>query len=207
MTDAFWQESVVAMHEPERDIVVDPSDQVWRRALLRTSDLYADGGVLRGERCEAGSWAWVAADRDGRRMASQRGWMTATGALSDGVTNNISEFAAMLKALEAVVKHQPGWSGRMSSDSDITIGRFSRNWRLSGIPHTWQRRMRQALENLGNLEFVLLKGHPTAVELQQGFGTNDRSGRRYPVSEHQVLCDRLCRQTIREWSTAHGGKH
>lgn len=92
----------------------------------------------------------------------------------------------------------------MCSDSEITRGRFRDGWRLTGIPYSWERRMNRVLEQLGDVEYVLLKGHPTLAEIEVGEGVRKRSGRWYPVSRHQVLCDTLCTQTMNEWGKLSG---
>jgi ribonuclease HI len=204
MIEPFWQESVVVMPEYGAEATTHADSALWADTVRQIVAVYADGGVFRPRRCEAGSWAWVGADCEDRRLVYQRGWLTATGMLRDGVTNNLSEFAAVLKALETMARHVPGWSGRVCSDSEMTIGRFSAGWRMMGVPKTWHMRMRAALDSLGRLEFVLLKGHPLASELAAGFGRNRNSERVYPVSHHQVLCDTLCTRTIQEWGLASG---
>lgn len=189
-----------------RDIDVEPDDPLWIDAMQRVTTLYCDGGVFRPRRCEVGSWAWVGADNQGRRVAYQRGWLEAHGVVGDGVTNNISEFAAMMKAVEAIGKVSPGWSGRVASDSQITIGRFRDGWRQRGLPRGWTTRLTQALDRVGDLEYVHLKGHPNKAEISQGEGVRRRNGRRYPVSEHQVFCDSLCTSVLDTWSVFSGVK-
>jgi ribonuclease HI len=202
---AFWQESVVSLTanaDAYIDIPSEPGGIFWSVAMQQVTALYADGGVYRPRRCEAGSWAWVAADWRGRRVAYQRGWMGAQGVLRDGVTNNQAEFAAMLRALESVAEVVPGWSGFMCSDSEVTRGRFRDGWRLAGIPNSWVRRMHAVRDRLGDIEFLLLKGHPTQAELAEGKVA--KGGRELLVSEHQVFCDALCTRTLNEWGAASG---
>lgn len=186
------------------DEVVPVDSEAWQLAVRSVTSVYADGGVFRPRRCEVGTWAWVGADRDDRRRLYQYGWMEARGVLQAGVTNNLSEFAAMLRALEAMAGAVPGWSGRACTDSEVTLGRFCDGWRLTGVPRSWERRMRVALGQLGDVEFVLLKGHPTQEELASLEQVGRRGDRTYPVSRHQVLCDSLCTRLLNEWAQLSG---
>lgn len=208
---AFRQESHVNVwYDDEKigsgytDTIVTEESELWLMSLRMVTTLYSDGGVFRPRRCEAGSWAWVGVDSEGTRVAYQTGWLSQRGVLDGGVTNSISEFAAMLRALEVIGRAVPGWCGRMASDSEVTIGRFRSGWRLSGIPRGWETRMLHALDRVGDVEYVLVKGHPNRAEILTGVGTRARSGRSYPVSEHQVFCDDLCTRMLDEWGKAHG---
>jgi ribonuclease HI len=171
----------------------------WLSAIHRIASVYSDGGVFRPRACEAGSWAWIGVDESNRRVAYQYGLIEGR-----AVTNNLCEYAALLRALESVVTVVPGWSGRACSDSGVTIGRFSEGWRTVGIPQSWVERMHRVWERAGEIEYVLHKGHPTKDELQAGVGVRERSGRSYPVSHHQVLCDRLCTQVLNDWAKRSG---
>lgn len=152
--------------------------------------VYADGGVVRHNPSPYGGiWACCHVDEAGSRTWEDAGWLL-PGEFNNGVvTNNQTEFYALLIALELV---PAGWSGRACSDSNVTLLRFFRSGRLNGIPMRWQHRLGRVLARLGAVEPVLLSGHPTRSQLAAGVG---RGGR--PVSEHNVWCDRRCGELAR----------
>jgi len=186
------------------EIVVDVESPVWLNALRKARNVYADGGVLRPRYCEVGSWAWVATDQDDNEVASQYGWIERGPSTPNGISNNISELIAACRALLWMAKATPGWSGRLCSDSQITLGRLSQGWRMKGIPELWVRRMALVLGDVGDVEFVHLKGHPTQADLEVGFKISRTSGRTYAVSRHQAKCDRLCNDMLKKWSEISG---
>lgn len=172
--------------------------------------LYADGGVLgRNPSQTGGMYAWrhVAADgtvvREGSGLVLMPGDYTAATLMAqdvpfvymptkhtDGrpveyVTNNATEFYAVLDALEAL---PDGWSGNVCSDSSITLGRLCRSYALRNIPRLWVERGARVRQRLGLLTPVLLQGHPTPDDLRRGVGAK----RGYTVSEHNVWADREC---------------
>lgn len=163
----------------------------------KAAAIYADGGVLRPRGCEAGSWAWVAADGYGNLLTYQFGWVEANPQI-DMITNNLTEYLAVLRGLEALPDL---WTGKVCSDSGITLGRFSQGWKTNGIPRGWLLRAEYALRRLAVApsDFILHKGHPTREDLARGHGVRKSSGRSYPVSIHQELCDKLCGLGVRLW--------
>lgn len=150
--------------------------------------LYADGGVIGGNPSEiGGTWAWRHVGLDGE-INSGSGVIAPREAGLAVVTNNLTEMLAVLKGLQAL---PDGWQGVVYSDSNVTLGRVFRGWKWANIP-TWVHDLyRQQVERLAwsSIDFVLLAGHPTAAQLAAGTG---RHG--YPVSEHNVWCDKACRR-------------
>jgi ribonuclease HI len=123
------------------------------------------------------------------------------------VTNNQMELAAAAFALRVM---PDTWSGRLNSDSQITLGRVTQGWRRDGVPPWLSAMLDRQLARLGTLTPRLLAGHPTREELLCGFktkykvtinaATNTRTVRQtgqYPVSIHNVECDRLCNEAER----------
>ena len=153
--------------------------------------VYADGGVIgRNPSEDGGTWATCHVDAAGQRVwtASGRIDFEDVGGL---VTNNQSEFYALLSGLEEL---PAGWSGKVCTDSLVTIRRFRDDGRLWGIPLPWRKRMALVLGRLGALEYVLLDGHPTKAQLAAG-----RGKRGSPVSIHNVWCDRECGEVAKRY--------
>lgn len=146
--------------------------------------LYADGGVIRkNPSAIGGTWAWCGVTKDECRIIERGGFVPAPeGRL---ITNNHTEFIAATLALEAMPK---GWSGVLCSDSQITLGRLFEGWRIANLPRNVYMRGISALRKLSDVKPLLLQGHPTKKDLARGIGAK----RGYPVSEHNVWCDKEC---------------
>lgn len=157
--------------------------------------IYGDGGCIRVNPSPIGApWAVCGVDADGNRVWERTGVIPAADVDTDGATNNQSEFMAVLVGLEAMPDR---WSGRVCTDSFVTLRRFRDEARLAGIPLDWRRRMAVALGRLGRIEYVLLDGHPTRAQLAAGVGKRGN-----PVSEHNVWCDKTCTATGRAYVAA-----
>lgn len=157
---------------------------------------YSDGGVIAVNPSPIGGmWAACHVDAAGERVYSASGLVLADPHDSEltAVTNNQTEFRAMLAGLEAL---PDGWSGLVCADSLVTIRRFRDDARLTGIPLAWRLRMARQLGRLGALTFVLLDGHPTKAQLarQEEVGEFVRGvGKRGGcVSRHNQWCDQEC---------------
>jgi ribonuclease HI len=150
--------------------------------------IYCDGGVIaRNPSPVGGTWAWCHVDAAGARIAQGSGVLPVP-----GTTNNVAEFCAAVLALEAA---PDGWTGRLCSDSQVTLGRLCWGWKLTGLPLDWVQRGSLVLQRLGLVEAVLLQGHPTAADLRAGIGAK----RGYPVSAHNVFCDQACSREAAAW--------
>jgi hypothetical protein len=156
--------------------------------------VYADGSVvLSNPSSIGGTWAWLAVSESGRPVAKGSGFFDCAEfrpPLPRQVGNNAAEFMAVLQALEALPE---GWSGRICSDSQVTLLRFFAGARMeAGIPPAWAYRAKLARERLGVIQPVRMDGHPTRKELLAGVGR--RGG---PVSIHQKWCDKECTRLAR----------
>lgn len=147
--------------------------------------VYADGGVIGRNPSEiGGTWAWCHVDADGEYIQCASGVIRPAQIGLPAVTNNVTEFAALARALRAL---PDGWSGEVYSDSRITLGRFFEGWKLEGIPENWHDCVQRHIRRLGELNWTLLDGHPTQAQLATGIGKRGN-----PVSRHNAWCDKEC---------------
>lgn len=167
--------------------------------------VFADGGVLRRNPSPLGGmWAYCHTDARGLMVASRAGVIVPSGAPTLGlaepmggaeVTNNQTEFLAVLTGLEAL---PDGWIGHVFTDSQVTITRWTAEPAdglvPKGIPLAWWDRKRAVLRRLGGLSWHRLDGHPTREQLRTGIGK--RGG---TVSVHQVWCDTACTEVGRDY--------
>lgn len=103
------------------------------------------------------------------------------------ISNNFSELFAALEALESIPQ---GWDGTLYTDSLVTLRRITTGSKFNGIPEPMIERTLR-LRKGRRYKVVLLCGHPTRKELEAGVGK-----RGYPVSIHNVTCDKLCRKEM-----------
>jgi ribonuclease HI len=151
----------------------------------RITAVFADGGCITVNPSPiGGTWACVAVDQYDLHAWQRSGVIRPDDCGRPAVSNNASEFYALLVALEGL---SPGWSGRVHSDSLLTLNRFFGGGAMRGLPREWILRGSAALQRLGKLEPIHLSGHPTKAQLLCGIG---RGGR--PVSKHNVFVDQAC---------------
>lgn len=157
--------------------------------------LYADGGVIKKNPSPfGGTWAWCGVNAEGERVIEKYGAVPATETRT--ISNNHTEQIAITLALEAMPEK---WSGIVYSDSQIALGRVFKGWRENNLPKNIAVRSKQAVARLGRIETVLLQGHPTKEDLKNGIGKK----RGFPVSEHNVWCDKHCNKAAEEfWAKA-----
>ena len=148
--------------------------------------IYADGGVIgRNPSPLGGTWAWCQVAGD-EFLCGAAGTILPIDVGAAVVTNNVTEYFALAKALRYL---PDGWSGPVYSDSQITLGRFFWGWKNEQIPPRWQQALRVQLARLGTLDPVLLDGHPTRAQLAAGIGKRGN-----PVSRWNCWCDEQCRR-------------
>jgi ribonuclease HI len=151
--------------------------------------LYTDGGVvLRNPSSIGGTWAWCGVDEKYERVCCESGLVLAPSGRT--LSNNVMEYVAVVRALEAM---PDGWSGILYSDSMVTLGRIFRGWKLRKLPANAIQRAGAALARLGTLTPVLVKGHPSRAELEQGIAVGG-----LPVSGHNRWCDQECSRLARQ---------
>lgn len=155
--------------------------------------LYADGGVIRCNPSPIGGmYAWCIVQAN-ERVKCGSGIVTPDQIGLDLVTNNFTEYLALVSGLEQLPE---GWSGQVCSDSQNALGRLFDGWKVNGIPASLIQRAYAALKRLDvpNIKPILLCGHPTQAELRIGFGK-----RGYPVSQHNVWCDTECQRLGKQY--------
>jgi ribonuclease HI len=168
--------------------------------LYHVEEVYADGGViLKNPSPIGGTWAYCHI-ADGVKYRHDSGLVrpahiqypfhdgVTVVAGMDSISNNLTEFYALLMAIEDLPY---GWCGRVFTDSGVTLQRFEdpANVKMKGIPDDWVRRLHNVRRHLGRLEFVLLGGHPNRKELESGIRKDGK-----PVSKWNVWCDETCGQ-------------
>src|SRR4051794_41446106 len=104
-----------------------PKTRTGGSSMSTIRSIYADGGVIdRNPSSIGGTWAYCHVDDDDNRISEQGGiFIPSPRGL---VTNNRMEFLALLSALEALPS---GWSGRVCSDSRVTLGRLFHSWKMT----------------------------------------------------------------------------
>lgn len=165
--------------------------------------VYADGGLLKVNPSPIGGmWATCHVNAAGEMVWSDSGLVLAEvgDPFLSTVSNNVTEFRALLAGLEVL---PDGWSGRACSDSLVTIRRFRDDAGLAGIPIEWRRRMAVVLGRLGQIEYVLLDGHPSRAQLAEqeklGEWVAGAGKRGNPVSKWNRWCDERCTEIGRAY--------
>jgi ribonuclease HI len=129
-----------------------------------------------------GTWAWVLTE-DGKVLDKDSGKLFPNG--GKPTSNNFSELFAATEALEAMPDNFFG--GILYTDSRITLLRLTTSNSFKGIPD-WLRIRTLDLRRNRKWKVVLVAGHPTKIELKQGF--RKRNG--LPTSKWNQWCDREC---------------
>lgn len=158
--------------------------------------LYADGGVaLSNPSPIAGTWAFVYVNAEGVTVKERSGLLLPSYLGRRTVSNNDTEFYAVLRGLEAL---PDGWSGDVYSDSQCTLLRYQRVVNCQPPTKTMcvehYERAEVAVDRLGPLRFLHLKGHPTRSDIARG-----HTAKGQPVSLYQVRCDILCTERAQEY--------
>lgn len=156
--------------------------------------MYADGGISQAGKAPFGAWAYCLVDEAGEYVECDYGLLLPAAHGLEYVECNAAEFYAFLRGLEALAEYAgETYAGNVCSDSQNTLNRFFGDWRCNGIPIDWIARRNALLLRFrfARLTPVLLAGHPTKAQLQEG-----KKGE-FPVSKHNVWCDRQCGEVIR----------
>lgn len=178
-----------------------------------TWNLYADGGCIGRNEAGGGSriggtWAYRAVRDDGVTQMGTYGARVLPGIIKDWdhpelspivglwtygerVSNNHMEMWAVLMGLRGLADINPKEGIHIYSDSQITLGRLFHGWAWNGMPIRVRELVERFMGKLIIKDHTLLKGHPTAEDLERGYGTRP-SGRTYPVHARQQDCDIDC---------------
>ncbi len=178
--------------------------------MMQVTEVYCDGGIIPDPRVAnknpsniGGTWSWchVAEVQPNVKSIIDVKWggvLTPHQSMHffptlqyvnlESVENNIMELIAAIKCLQALPE---GWSGKFYSDSQNAIGWLfgieGKLFSMKNLPERLVILAQEARYNVGDVEAILLQGHPSQKELALGVG---KSGR--PVSKYNVLCDERC---------------
>lgn len=150
--------------------------------------LFSDGGCLGPNPSpRGGTWAALAVNEKDKVAWEMSGCVRPAELGLATFSNNIGELLGAVHALEAMPAK---WSGRLFTDSQVTLYRIvnPRPKNMLGVPESLYRRVLAVKANLGPIDVILLGGHPTEEELAAGFKRKNK----LPVSRHNVRCDELC---------------
>jgi DNA modification methylase/ribonuclease HI len=173
---------------PEPTLLTAPADSPPEAPAV--TEVFADGGVvLVNPSPHGGTWAWCHVS-GGERVREAGGTVTPAEIGMGKVSNNQTEFLALLLCLEAL---PDGWSGKVFTDSGVTLQRFRDAAKTNGIPPVWVRRLAGVRHRLGELEYVLLGGHPSKADLARGSRSDGK-----PVSAFNKWCDEECGRRAKE---------
>jgi len=163
--------------------------------------LYTDGGVIqKNPSLYGGTWAYVLVKNDDETIVKMDSGVVTRAEMGTPVTNNQMEYLAVIRGLLAVPT--PQYLKEIRSDSNVTLGRFFKQWSVTNIPK-WmieERKLalkyydKQAWSNSLTMKYTLLAGHPTEEQLRTGIGKNGN-----PVSKWNVLADKLCNDEAYEF--------
>lgn len=148
--------------------------------------VYCDGGLIGPNPSPVGgtwAWVWVHGGIQGR---SASGIITPSDFEMPTISNNHTELLAAVRALESTPK---GWTGTLCSDSQVTLHRLSQGTTFNNVPRWLVDRTLQATRSR-RCKVKLMAGHPTKIELQQGF----RERNQLPTSKWNCWCDIECRR-------------
>lgn len=164
------------------------------------ANIYCDGGVCGSNpSLIGGTWAWVGTDVNDIPIIEMYGFVPTP--IGGSISSNVTEEIAIVKALEFM---PDGWSGKVMSDSEIALGRVFSNWKTKGLPRNVILRRKAAVDRLGEIKPVLLKGHPTKADIARGYYSKEvkvhtttgpvQEVKTRPISIHNVRCDDLCNE-------------
>lgn len=156
-------------------------------------EAYGDGGLFsKNPSTVGGAFAWCHVGASGEYIREGRGYVLPQDVGLDTVTNNVTELLALVFCLEAL---PDGWSGRLYTDSYVTLCRVRqrepgsmKKAGFAGVPDRLRDRVFAQQSRLGFYSVHLLGGHPTPEELIRGKRFKDD----FPVSKHNVRCDEAC---------------
>lgn len=164
--------------------------------------VYTDGGIIGPNPSRiGGAWAFVAIVDAEDGVVYERsgvikppdvwGHVAPRQAALSTIENNIAETIAILLALEALPE---GWRGTFYGDNLNSIRRAREPRECKdAVPRFLRDRLVIAAETR-HVEFHLLGGHPTAVDVQRGCRIDGT-----PVSKWNARADKLCRMITAQY--------
>lgn len=155
------------------------------------AQLFADGGVIGPNPSLLGGTYAFCHVHEGEMIHHGSGIITPEDAKVDRISNNFTECLAVLRALNSVPLD---WSGTLYTDSKIAMVRITTGTGFKGLPDWFRLRLLKRRRNR-KYKVVLVGGHPTKIELEQGF--RKRNG--FPVSKWNVWADKECQRLSKEF--------
>jgi len=159
-------------------------------------ELYTDGGVIGGNPSfTGGTWAFAAVKDNADPWKIGHGMIVPRQMGTPVIGNNQMELLAVIRGLQAMPED---WCGIICSDSQITLGRIFKKWKLNNIPKWMIAELmieKSRLKYWNMFQSLLLCGHPTKEDLERGFGDNGN-----PVSTYNVLCDSMCNREAEKFT-------
>lgn len=156
--------------------------------MSKIISVYSDAGIIGTSSTSkiGGTWAFCHVDENDNLVSLECGII-----LCDqlGVKLMTSPLAETYAAVRALWPMPNGWDGTFYCDNETAIGRIFWDWACNGVPKHLEKQARGLGKRLNVLQPILLGGHPTKKELENG---RRKDGK--PVSKWNVLCDKKCKQ-------------
>lgn len=157
-------------------------------------DLYSDAGVYEVNPSPVGgAWAFVVvAGGKVEKVVCQAVSCHELGAPT--VENNLLELMGAVRALQYaagmrdVTLHTDSLSTKLRVEDPVGT-------KMKGVPQAWVDLLREVRAQV-TPTVVLLAGHPTRRHLAAGYKVKP-SGKRFPVSEFNVMADAACSQVMK----------
>jgi len=115
----------------------------------------------------------------------------------DGIECNLMETFSAYHGLNAAL--ELGYvSVTLCCDNKNAIGRMTQDYATNNLPEWMLDCIQSTRSKFHDIKSVLMNGHPNKKELKSGIG---HSG--YPVSDHNVWCDKECTRIKKEFYALH----
>lgn len=152
--------------------------------------LFTDGGVVgRNPSKQAGVWSWALVDPKAKApvLEVNSGYIEPDDFDLPAISNNLMELLAAVRGLES--KADGLHPVTLCTDSQVTVKRLKNYTDMEGVPDCLMMRT-DDVRREKMFTIKLYAGHPTKAELARG----QRKRNRLPVSQYNVLADKLCNE-------------
>lgn len=161
---------------------------------MRITRLFTDGGVIGSNPSAIGGTVAFCMQFSGAGQLKYARAFSAKQLKVDEVTNNQTELYAVILGLGYLFEEEIAC---IYSDSEITLGRLFKGYAMKNIPEFMVNKLskeRKRLINWHRFQSILLKGHPTWMELNNGISKTGR-----PVHSLNKWCDEQCSKKAHEY--------